>query len=258
MEQLRHSEAGAPGLVLIDLTSKDTRVAVCQHVRSDCGLLEAQRKAQREREAEATKAATVAQERWLAEAGIGERYWGATRGLLREPAEICAYLDDLSANVSAGRGLVLLGPVGVGKSAALALVAREAYAAKVRTWATTVTRLMSHLLRGTEMRRHQSRMGETVEEDPKVRPLLLLDEFGAAYESDYAMAAFEDYMGWRYDNKRATCVAANRTPDELRANTHYARMIDRWRETCQVVVIGGESMRSEISARERAARGGSG
>lgn len=93
------------------------------------------------------------------------------------------------------------------------------------------------------MRKARDAMGEATEEDPRLRPLLLLDEFGAAYESDYAMAALEDYIGWRYDNRLATCVAGNLTPEQLRENPHYSRMVDRWRETCRVVVIGGESMR---------------
>lgn len=196
--------------------------------------------------------------KWLTRCGVGERYWNATRERLREPEAVLAYLDSLPERVSAGRGLVLLGGVGVGKTAALALLAREAEGHISGAWYTTVTRLMAHLLRGTEMRLEWvPRRGpgpydnyareEAV--DPKCWPLLLLDEFGAAYESDYAMAAFEDYLGWRYDHRLATCVAANLTPAQIRQNQHYARMVDRWRETCEVVVIGGPSQRGR-DARE--------
>jgi len=185
---------------------------------------------------------------WLERCCVGRRYWDATRDRIQDPAEIVAYLDDLEGRIKEGRGLVLLGTVGVGKSAALAVIAKEAEG-KARGWTpvwfTTVTRLISHLLKGTEIqRRHDpTGRGEPYEVDPRDATLLLLDEFGAAYESDYAMAAFEDYLGWRYDEKLATCVAANLTPQQIRDNQHYARMVDRWRETCEVVVIGGESQR---------------
>lgn len=186
---------------------------------------------------------------WLSRCGIGARYWGSTRERLRESELIPGYLDNLEAEVRNGRGLLLLGPVGVGKTAALALIAREAEGkihGWVPVWYCTTSRLMSHLLRSTEMIRRQdteSGRGELYEVDPKDATLLLLDEFGAAYESEYAMAAFEDYLGWRYDQKLATCVAANLTPDQIRAKPHYARMADRWRETCRVVLIEGASMR---------------
>ena len=199
---------------------------------------------------------------WLEECGIGKRYWGVTRERLREPAVIVSYLDDLAGQVTQGRGLVLLGTIGVGKTAALALVAKESEGlCRGGVWYVTVTRLISHLLRGTEMITRYNDFGidrgQPYQVEPKEFPLLLLDEFGAAYESDYAMAAFEDYMGWRYDEKLATCVAANLTPEDIRENLHYARMVDRWRETCRVVVIGGESMRGQEQHEiaERAAKG---
>jgi DNA replication protein DnaC len=185
---------------------------------------------------------------WLEDCGIGERYWGATRERLREPGVIGAYLDDLGDQVNQGRGLVLLGGIGVGKTSALALIAKQARGiVRDGVWYVTVTRLISHLLRGSGMKTRRNtygvETGQPYEVDPKLFPLLLLDEFGAAYESDYAMAAFEDYIGVRYDKRLATCVAANLTPEQILANPHYARMVDRWRETCRVVVIGGESMR---------------
>ena len=201
---------------------------------------------------------------WLERCGVGERYWDVTRERLREPEQIVAYLDALDERVPAGDGLLLLGPVGVGKTGALALIAREAEGKVPGAWYTTTSRLISHLLRGTEMRRewiytddgYGALSGREEDVDPKVWALLLLDEFGAAYESDYAMAAFEDYLGWRYDRKLATCVAANLTLDAVRDNPHYARMVDRWRETSRVVVIGGKSRRTELAAQERAAQGG--
>ena len=189
---------------------------------------------------------------WLTRCGVGERYWEMERERLREPDLVVPYLAELAPNVEAGRGLLLIGPVGVGKTATLAMVAEEALAQGITgAWYTTATRMITHLLRGTEMRTewvytddgYGAREGKQVDIDPRHWPLLLLDEFGSAYESEYAIAAFEDYLGYRHDRRLATCVATNLTAEQIRANDHYARLVDRWRETCVVVGIGGESMR---------------
>ena len=186
--------------------------------------------------------------------GVGRRYWDAKVDLLREPEPVVSYLDDLAGQVEEGRGLLLLGPVGVGKTAALALIAREAQGKLPGVWYATTSGVIDHVLRGAQMRTEIQgfgiEQGQPYEVDPKEWPLLLLDEFGAAYESDYAMAAFEDYLGWRYDQKMATCVASNLTPERIKSNVHTERMVDRWKQTCRVVVIGGESMRRSDGAQK--------
>lgn len=200
-------------------------------------------------------------ERWMMQCGVGERYWDSSDDRLRESTEIIAYMEQLPENIRQGRGLLILGPLGVGKTSALALIARSCYQSGYKCWYTTVTKLIQHLLRASGMKTVQQaygmERGQPYQVDPKIWPLLLLDEFGSAYENPYAMAAFEDYIGWRYDHKLATCVAANLTAQALRENAHYARMVDRWRETSTVIQVGGKSMRrdqSEIAA-ERGAGG---
>jgi len=184
---------------------------------------------------------------WLRLCGVGERYWDSHDDRLREAGDIIAYMEHLTENLSQGRGLLILGPLGVGKTSALALIARSCYGSGYKCWYTTVTKLIEHLLRGNGMKTVYDtsglERGNAYQVDPRGWPVLLLDEFGSAYESEYAMAAFEDYVGWRYDNKLAVCVAGNLTVLQLKQNLHYARMIDRWRETSAVIQIGGESMR---------------
>ena len=45
-------------------------------------------------------------------------------------------------------------------------------------------------------------------------------------------------------------VNLNLTPEQVRANPHYARMVDRWRETCRVVQIAGPSQRRWLTEAE--------
>ena len=229
---------GVEGRVGVRLDDGREAWALCPRYSDDCLLGQVQRQQRERREAVETR-------QWLRECGVGERYWRVTKERLPERALMESYLDNLGENVQEGRGVVLLGAVGVGKTAALALIAREAQgcrraASLVRY--TTVSRLMSQVLARL---RAGGEYGGPSDDDAvgSACKLLLLDEFGAAYEHDYAMAAFEDYLGWRYDRKLATCVAGNLTPGQIRENPHYARMVDRWRETSEVIVMGGESQR---------------
>lgn len=177
-------------------------------------------------------------EEWMKSVGIGERYWEATRDGIRENHDlICDYLDNLKENVADGRGLILSGPTGTGKSGVLALIAKQAESIGSCKY-LTVTRLMRGLI---DISRKQSNEND-MQSYPRWK-LLLLDEFGSAYEHDYVFAAFEDYIGWRYDNKLATCIATNLTPEGLKSAPNYARMLDRWRGTCLPVVMSGESLR---------------
>jgi DNA replication protein DnaC len=171
---------------------------------------------------------------WLNTVGIGEKHWKVTREGIRESKEtICAFLDNLRGEVDAGRGIVLVGPRGTGKSGTLALIGLTAYRDKCnekQARFTTTTFLMMQLCAKKE-------------EAYWPGHLLLLDEFGAAYESDYAFALFEDYLNWRYERNLSTCVAANLTKEQLTKNPFYSRIVDRWRETNKMVVMAGNSMR---------------
>lgn len=177
---------------------------------------------------------------WLNQVDIPEKHRKATKsGIMVSAAEILDYLDRWP--VAEGHGLVVVGPKGTGKSGTLALVGLEAYArgmTAIDVHFTTLTRLMFALCSKKEEAYWPGR-------------LLLLDELGQAYESDFAFAIFEDYLNWRYERNLTTCVAANllakHNPDFPNVGSleddKYARIADRWRETCDVVVMAGRSRR---------------
>jgi DNA replication protein DnaC len=176
---------------------------------------------------------------WLKASGIGERYWQATREGIRESADvICDYLDHISERLNAGEGLILAGPTGTGKSAVMSLIVKACYGHARSCKYITVSRLMRLLVD-----RSRSHSDDSDESEYPNWSLLLIDEFGAAYEHDYVFSAFEDYLGWRYDNKLATCIATNLGPAQLKESPNYERILDRWRETCDVIVMGGKSLR---------------
>jgi DNA replication protein DnaC len=179
---------------------------------------------------------------WLDAVDIPEKHRKATKaGILVSAAEILDYLDRWP--VTEGHGLVVVGPKGTGKSGTLALVGLEAYArgmAAMDAHFTSLTRLMFALCAKKEEAYWPGR-------------LLLLDELGQAYESDFAFAIFEDYLNWRYERNLTTCVAANllaeHNPDFPDVGSledrKYSRIVDRWRENSDVLVMAGKSRRGQ-------------
>ncbi len=223
------------GTVEVELDDGERPLFLLCPQRSDTCRLEVYLAEKRERDiAEST---LKARQIWIEAVGIGARYWGVSRDRIRESADIIGeYLDTIKDRLAAGEGLILAGPTGTGKSAIMSLIAQAAFGHARGCRYLTVTRLMRLLV---DRRRNRD------EDEPEYPgwQLLLLDEFGSAYEADFVFAAFEDYMGWRYDNRLTTCIATNLTPETLRKTPNYERIIDRWRETCEVVVMTGESWR---------------
>ena len=218
------------GLIKVDIGEGNFATASCPRYSGECRtgkIVEAiiARRTQREKK------------QWLNAVDIPEKHRKVTRdGITTSREEICEYLDHWP--VYDGHGIVLLGPKGTGKSGTLALIALEAFERGMSPYNahfTTVTRLMFALC---------SRKEEAYWKGQ----LLLLDELGASFDSDYAFAIFEDYLNWRYERELTTCIGANLTPEQVQANERYSRIVDRWRETCDVVVMAGKSRRQPDTA----------
>jgi DNA replication protein DnaC len=187
--------------------------------------------------------AQVAQRRseWLQKIGLGRRYWECDReNMAGDP--LGAYLEFLRTNAKNGRGVVLIGPPGTGKTGALAVIAKAAHSAGM-PWEHV--RYQTQVMLMQELGRRAK--GERWEGDRAYSDwdkLLLLDEFGAAYESDWWYSLLEEYLSWRYDQVLPTCVATNLTVKALQETARYARVVDRWRETCDTIIMAGASLRA--------------
>jgi len=180
--------------------------------------------------------------RFLRGLGFGARH--DSPRLERVPAEprqaISAYLEQVAEQVGAGIGLLLTGGAGSGKTSVLGLVAL-AYGSRAASYRTAGD-LFSAL--------HERGRGEEAVAAAAETPLLLLDDFGAAYESEWAIAQFDRIVDARYRELRATCIATNLRPEQLAAQPQWARAVSRWREMCLVVGFGDEDQRRRNLRRE--------
>jgi len=182
----------------------------------------------------------------LSSLGFGSRYQGPVieRVIAAWQAELRAYLDDLESHLRRGFGLLLSGKPGTGKTSVLALVALAAYDAGFSVGYWYSPRLFDALhSRDLETTRHAEQVD-----------LLLLDDFGVQYSGDWAASRFDALIETRYAEQRAVAVSTNAPLRVLGADPQWARVADRWRETCLALETTAESQRKmgmrSVGARE--------
>jgi len=180
----------------------------------------------------------------LIAAGLLPRYHEATlegvNSAVRD--QITSYLEDLDEHTARGKGLLLVGDKGTGKTMALALVAMQAdrlghgfcfvYAADVYS---------AMRRRDPEAREYLTGLRRT--------PLLLFDEFASPFTSDMTIGDLEALLEHRHGSRRPTCIATNLSLKRLQKMEEWARIYDRLREDCwppgKAIVIPGGSQRGQ-------------
>jgi len=181
---------------------------------------------------------------WLLERGIGSRYHRMEIARVEQSARamVAGYIENLGDHVREGRGILICGELGVGKTAILSLIAGRAFELNIDTRFCYAYDL------------HDSFFQRRAEDQANLYSwqrcrVLLLDEFGAAYENEFAASEVEGFVEKRQAAKLATCVASNLSAKAIRADTRWARVWDRWRSTCWTIEIVGESKREPLEGK---------
>lgn len=142
-----------------------------------------------------------------------------------ERCDVESLLRALPANV----GVLILGPVGTGKTSAAALLAKKRWPS-VRT---------AYAYWGDLVAQMDRRLPDLAKEEA-----LCIDDFGVGTIPDWKLGLI-DYL-WEYRNSRklTTVVTSNLTLEQLTADEMSARWVDRWRQLMpHIVTVGGESKR---------------
>jgi len=175
--------------------------------------------------------------------GLPKRYRQATLADVSEAARplVAAYCEDIEARVGAGQGLLVSGPVGVGKSCILGVIARAAYQAFAgEHWSHPVAYVncarLYVLLMDVDRDRRQLPYSE-------VR-LLLLDELGTAYDNPFAVSQLDALIETRYASGLATCTATNLSVKAMHEDVRWRRVYDRLRDGGLGIALTGASRRS--------------
>lgn len=184
-------------------------------------------------------------------AGIPKRYYGMSFDYLKQhgkfPKEnaeayriVSDYRQNIEQNLSTGKGLILRGPAGTGKTSLGVCLLKEALAIGKGCLMISMPSLLDNMLMLSK--------GDIVafmSYEQKLRniPLLLLDDFGAEYsKSEWVAAKVESIIIDRYNRMRPIILTTNYS--ESWTKDHYSqRIYDRLRGEYQEAIFMGASHR---------------
>lgn len=198
--------------------------------------------------------------RLFANAGLGSRYRHCTLdnfqprpGASGAYSAARAYGEQIGENIAAGRGLLLFGPLGTGKSH---LVAAVVNAAVDRGFAAIMERVPKLLLtlratyNGGAVTEQQLMRGMTDAD------LLVLDDAGSEKWTEWTEPTLYTIIDERYTQQKALLITSNLNLAELQQKIG-PRAMDRIVDMCAIVETSGPSYRRE-RAKKRLAKAGAG
>lgn len=173
----------------------------------------------------------------LNKAGVPPLYQEATLEECKAADLVGAYCERIRERVAAGQGLFIVGPVGVGKSCAAGIVAREALKAELTVRWEGVSELVEALEAPRTRREILDRM--------KHPDLLIWDDFGVQNMSPWQIAWLDPVVEYRSARRKTMIVTTNQDLGLLREDPALQRFVDRWRSMTRPLEIGGRSLRGQ-------------
>lgn len=160
----------------------------------------------------------------------------------RAQTDACArYAADFRRMLEAGRGLVLYGNCGVGKSYLAACIANDLLARGYDVRWTSISRVAREFLSASPEDKGD-RLDALADCD-----LLVLDDYGAERRSDYVDEIAYTVINARSETRLPVVITTNLTAEELKNPPDRAmqRLMDRLLERCVPIHFGGESIRRQ-------------
>lgn len=136
---------------------------------------------------------------------------------------------------AAGRGVILSGSVGTGKSTAAGLVAVAAVERGLSVAWEYFPTMLDQLEDRTDRRSAYGRQ--------RVADVLIWDDFGVSQLSPWQVPLIDRVVEHRYSNKKTMIVTTNVQLAMLGEDPTIARIVDRWRERMAGIEMGGASKR---------------
>ena len=136
-----------------------------------------------------------------------------------------------------GKGLLIHGPVGTGKTMAMCLLAQELY---------SKTGILPRFAYWSEM---LAKLAVDSEKDwfnsIKDASILCIDDLGVGQIAPWVMGKLDWLFEYRNGNIKTTIITTNLAPKSLGEEEDWQRFVDRWREQMSAVSMPGESMRKK-------------
>lgn len=184
-------------------------------------------------------------------AGIPKRYYDMSFEYLKQngtfPKEnkeayriVNEYRQNLEENLNTGKGLILRGPAGTGKTSLGVCLLKEALKIGKGCLMISMPNLLDNML---TLSKGDNVAFMSYEQKLRNIPLLLLDDFGAEYsKSEWVSAKVESIIIDRYNRMRPIILTTNYS--EGWTKDHYSqRIYDRLRGEYQEAIFMGASHR---------------
>lgn len=145
-------------------------------------------------------------------------------------------------HITNGRGLILLGPVGTGKTSIAVSILRRAIEQGYNGYIISMISLLDTLLTLSK--------GPTehcIKFENRIRniPLLVLDDFGAEYSNAWVANKVESIISDRVGDRKSTIITTNLTVAQIKSS-YDGRVYDRLKETSFLLRFKGESNRKPL------------
>lgn len=186
-------------------------------------------------------------------AGIPKRYYDMSFEYLKQhgkfPKEnteayriVSDYRQNLEQNLNTGKGLILRGPAGTGKTSLGVCLLKEALAIGKGCLMISMPNLLDNML---TLSKGDNVAFMSYEQKLRNIPLLLLDDFGAEYaKSEWVSAKVESIIIDRYNRMRPIILTTNYSNGWTK--DHYSqRIYDRLRGEYQEAIFMGVSHRGQ-------------
>lgn len=194
---------------------------------------------------------------FLTTCNIGKRYLNADMEKCLKASEIKAYLKNAQENIAKGRGMFFNGPVGTGKTCSLVVLLKKLiqkfekfvpefdmpYGEK-RPVSNMAFKFVSAAELFEDLRERDSEQYWTYWREYCAVQCLFIDDFLAGHTADWAFGRFEAMIDYRYSNMMPVFISSNLTAEQMK-EPNLQRVLDRWRDSCDIIQIGGKSMRGQ-------------
>lgn len=168
-------------------------------------------------------------------AQVPEEYRNPSWSQCPVAADLKPWCQGITAKAKAGRGLILSGTTGTGKSSSAGLICRAAIEAKLRVhWAYVPTMLRDL----QEKDRRQKTVNQVIAAD-----LVIWDDFGAKDPAEWEIELLDELVEQRHSRKKSLVVTTNWSGERLKSDQRLARMVDRWRQRMPMLYLVGKSQR---------------